>query len=462
MNLSHLALNSIVFDPLLLSRIQFGFTIAFHIIFPAFSIGLAGYLVINEALWLKTKNTLYRDIYKFWVKIFAVSFGMGVVSGVTLSYQIGTNWSVFSAKVSNVIGPLFGFEVLTAFFLEASFLGIMLFGWNKVSPKMHFLASCIVSIGTIISAFWIIAANSWMQTPQGFEIYNGIFYPSSWLKIIFNPSFFYRFFHMTIAAYITTAFVVGGVAAWYLLKNIHLSHAKIMFKMSMLMIFIAIPLQIFIGDLHGINTAKYQPAKLAAIEGIWENERGAGLKLFGVPDQEKQETKYSIEIPKLASLIITHDIDGEIIGLKSFNKNDRPLVFPVFWSFRVMVGIGFIMLATSLTAAWLYYRKRLFDTRWFQMWCIAIAPIGFVAIIFGWFVTELGRQPYIVYGLLRTSEAVSPILGQSVLISLIAFIVMYIFIFSAATYYILKLIAKGIKSQDQDSIYGDHNFSDKP
>jgi cytochrome d ubiquinol oxidase subunit I len=462
MHLSNLALDSTIFDPLLLSRIQFGFTIAFHIIFPAFSIGLAGYLVINEALWLKTKNKLYRDIYQFWIKIFAISFGMGVVSGIPLSYQIGTNWSVFSTKVSNVIGPLFGFEVLTAFFLEASFLGIMLFGWKKVGPKIHFLATAIVAIGTLISAFWIIAANSWMQTPQGFEIYNGIFYPTSWLEIIFNPSFIYRFFHMTIAAYLATAFVVAGVSAWYLLKNIYLAHAKIMFKMSMLMIFIAIPLQIFIGDLHGLNTAKYQPAKLAAIEGIWENERGAGLKIFGIPNQEKEQTKYSIEIPKFASLIIKHDINGEIIGLKSFAKNERPLVFPVFWSFRVMVGIGVMMLMTGLIAAWLYYHHRLFTTRWFQLWCIFTLPIGFVAIIAGWFVTEMGRQPYIVYGLLRTSEAVSPILGQNVLISLVAFIAMYIFIFSAATYYILKLIAKGIKSQDQDFIYGDHNISTKP
>ncbi len=459
MHLGNLALDSIIFNPLLLSRIQFGFTIAFHIIFPAFSIGLAGYLAINEALWLKTKNRLYRDIYQFWIKIFAISFGMGVVSGVSLSYQIGTNWSVFSAKVSNVIGPLFGFEVLTAFFLEASFLGIMLFGWNKVSNRIHFLATLIVTIGTIISAFWITAANSWMQTPQGFEIYNGIFYPTSWLKIIFNPSFLYRFFHMTIAAYLATAFVVAGVSAWYLFKNIYLDHAKIMFKMSMLMIFLAIPLQIFIGDLHGINTAKYQPAKLAAIEGIWENETGAGLRIFGIPNQEKEQTKYAIEIPKLASLIIKHDSNAEIIGLKSFAKNERPLVFPVFWSFRVMAGIGAIMLITGLIAAWLYYRRRLFVTKWFQLWCIFTIPTGFIAIIAGWFVTELGRQPYIVYGLLKTSEAVSPVLGQNVLISLTAFIAIYIFIFSAAIYYILKLIIKGIKSQDHEPIYGDHKIS---
>jgi len=435
-------------DPVLLARLQFAFTVSFHIIFPAFTIGLASFLAVVEWRWLKTGNTLYRDIYKMWVKIFAVTFGMGVVSGVVLSYQFGTNWSVFSDKVGNVIGPLLGYEVLTAFFLESSFLGIMLFGWGRVSPRMHFASTAIVAVGTLMSAFWILSANSWMQTPGGFEVREGgIFFPVNWIDVIFNASFPYRFAHMVVAAYLTTAFVIGGVSAWYLWKKRHEAQARIMFAMAMLMAVFVAPAQLFIGDLHGLNTLQHQPAKVAAMEGIWETEKGAALRLFGWPDEEAEETLYAIEIPKLASLILTHDAEGEIKGLKSWPKEDRPPVAAVFWSFRVMVAIGMAMILTGVIAAVLHFRKRLFDTRWFQLWCMMLTPSGFVAVLAGWFVTEIGRQPYTVYGVLRTSDSVSPVDGAHVAISLAAFVVVYFFIFGAGSYYILRQIGKGPQPQ---------------
>ncbi len=435
-------------DPVLLARMQFAFTVSFHIIFPAFTIGLASFLAVVEWRWLRTGNTLYRDIYKLWVKIFAVTFGMGVVSGVVLSYQFGTNWSVFSDKVGNIIGPLLGYEVLTAFFLESSFLGIMLFGWGRVSPRMHFAATVIVAVGTLISSFWILSANSWMQTPTGHEIRDGIFYPVNWIDIIFNPSFPYRLAHMVVAAYLTTAFVIGGVGAWYLWRRVHVAQARIMFAMAMLMAVFVAPVQIFIGDLHGLNTFKHQPAKVAAMEGAWETEKGAPLLLFGLPDMEAEETKHAIGIPKLASLILTHDRNGEIKGLKEWPKEDRPYVPVVFWAFRIMVAVGLAMFLTGVVAACLHFRKRLFDTRWFQLWCMALTPSGFVAVLAGWFVTEVGRQPYTVYGLLRTSESVSPVVGAHVAISLAAFVVVYFFIFGAGSYYILRLIGKGPQPMD--------------
>jgi cytochrome d ubiquinol oxidase subunit I len=450
-----------ILDPLLLARIQFAFTVSFHIIFPAFTIGLASWLAVLEWRWLKTGNPVFSEVYRMWVKIFAVTFGMGVVSGVVLSFQFGTNWSAFSDRAGNVLGPLLGYEVLTAFFLEASFLGVMLFGWNRVSPKMHFAATLIVAVGTLISAFWILSANSWMQTPQGFRVGpDGLLYPTDWLKVIFNPSFPYRFAHMVTAAYMTTAFAVAGVGGYYLWRGIHVKHARVMLGMAMIMAIFVAPAQAILGDLHGLNTVDHQPAKVAAIEGLWETERGAPLVLFGWPDQEEETTKYALEIPKLSSLILTHDLNGEVLGLKEWPKEDRPPSAVVFWSFRVMVGIGVLMIATGITALVLYFRKRLFDTKWFQYWCMAMTPAGFVAVLAGWFVTEIGRQPYIVYGVMRTAEAASPVAGTSVALSLAAFIFVYGFIFGAGTYYILKLIGKGPVPSEET--YGAHGVKKPP
>ncbi len=442
-----------LFDPVLLARIQFAFTISFHIIFPAFTIGLAGYLATVEWKYLKTKDESYKQIYKFWVKIFAIAFGMGVVSGIVLPYQFGTNWANFSAKTANVIGPLMGYEILTAFFLEATFLGIMIFGWKKVSPKMHFTSTVIVAIGTIISAFWILSVNSWMQTPTGFYMdENGFFHPKNWLDIIFNPSFPYRLVHMVIAAYLTTAFVVLGVSAWYLLKNKTIKQSKIMFAMALGFIVIFAPLQIIVGDFHGLNTLEHQPIKVAAMEGIWEDEKGASLRLFGIPDEKAEKTKYSIEIPKLASLILTHSLDGEIKGLKSWPKDERPPVAPVFFSFRVMVGIGLAMFAVALIGSYLYLRKRLFDTKWFHKICVAMMPAGFIAILAGWFVTEIGRQPYVVYGFMRTAEATSAIMVGKLFFSLSAFIFVYLIVFGAAMFYMTRLVRKGINIEGVNNV----------
>ena len=446
-------------DPVLLARIQFAFTISFHIIFPAFTIGLASWLAVVEWRWLRTGDKIYQDVYRMWVKIFAVCFGMGVVSGVVMSYQFGTNWSVFSDRVGNVIGPLLGYEVLTAFFLEASFLGIMLFGWGRVSARMHFTATCIVAIGTIISAFWILSANSWMQTPQGFEIgADGLLYPTSWMAIIFNPSFPVRFFHMITAAYLTTAFVVGGIGAYYLWRNIYVQHAKVMFGMAMIMAVFVSPLQLFIGHSHGANTMLHQPVKVAAMEGNWERGSNKPLYLFGMPNEETETTDYGIKIPGGASWVLTGSTQGEIPGLRDVPKEDRPPVAIVFWSFRVMVGIGMAMILTGIIGAYLFFRKRLFDTRNFQLWCIAMTPTGFIAVLAGWFVTEVGRQPWTAYGVIRTSESISPVIAEQVALTLIGFIVVYTFVFGAGSFYILKLIGKGPKSIGDGIKYYDHSM----
>ena len=446
-------------DAVLLARIQFAFTISFHIVFPAFTIGLASWLAVVEGLYLKTGKKIYEEVYRMWIKIFAVCFGMGVVSGVVMSYQFGTNWSVFSDKVGNVIGPLLGYEVLTAFFLEASFLGIMLFGWGRVSKKMHFASTVIVAVGTIISAFWILSANSWMQTPQGFEIRDdGLLYPTNWLEVIFNPSFPYRFMHMVTAAYLTTAFTVGGIGAYYLWKKKFTDHARIMFGMAMIMAVFVAPLQLVIGHSHGENTLHYQPVKVAAMEGNWERGTNKPLYLFGMPNEETEKTDYAIAIPNLASIVLTGSADGEIPGLKDVAKEDRPPVAIVFWSFRVMVGIGMAMILTGIVALILFFRKRLFESRLFQLWCMALTPAGFIAILAGWFVTEVGRQPYTAYGVIRTSESISPVIAEQVAISLAIFVVAYTLIFGAGTYYILKLIGKGPATVGDGQKYYDHSM----
>lgn len=450
-------INFMDLDPVLLSRIQFAFTISFHIIFPAFTIGLSGFLAVTEGIWLKTGKKIYKEIYHFWIKIFAVCFGIGVVTGVVMSYQFGTNWSSFSDITGSVIGPLLGYEVLTAFFLEASFLGIMLFGWGRVSDKMHFASTVIVAVGTSISAFWIISVNSWMQTPQGFGVdAQGLFYPISWIEIIFNPSFGYRFVHMLTAAYLTTSFMIGGVGAWYLLKKLHVKHARIMLGMAMIMALFVAPFQILVGDAHGLNTIEHQPSKIAAMEGLWDTQKGAPLVLFAIPDEENETNKFEIAIPKLSSLILTHNLDGEVKGLKDWPRAERPPVTVVFFAFRIMVAIGLLMTLTGIIALFLFLRKRLFDTKWFQMWCVAMAPSGFIAVLAGWFVTEVGRQPYTVFGVLKTADSSSPVLGEYVAISLLAFIVVYMLLLISALVYTSKLVRKG--PDHDDNIYGDHGL----
>ncbi|HUG97617.1 MAG TPA: cytochrome ubiquinol oxidase subunit I [Gammaproteobacteria bacterium] len=431
-------------DMVLLARIQFAFTIAFHIIFPAFTIGLASYLAVIEALWLRTGKPLYRELYKFWVKIFAVSFGMGVVSGVVLSFQFGTNWSVFSELTGNVLGPLLGYEVLTAFFLEASFLGIMLFGWDKVGPRLHFASTCIVAGGTLVSAFWILAANSWMQTPAGFEIRDGVFFATSWLEVIFNPSFPYRFVHMVLAAYLTTSLVVASVASLHLLRNTQPAHARVMMKMAMGFLAIVVPLQILAGHEHGAQVHRDQPIKLAAMEGHWESyEREAPLVLFAIPDQDGERNRFELAVPKIGSLIVTNSFEGEIKGLKEWPAEDRPPVAIVFWSFRIMFAIGVLMLFIGWFGAWQVWRGDLDRHRWFLQLCFLSGPLGFIAVISGWITAEVGRQPWTVYGLLRTVDSVSPVTAAAVGTSLIVFVFVYTIVFSAGSWYLFKIAWAG-------------------
>jgi cytochrome d ubiquinol oxidase subunit I len=422
-----------------LARMQFAFTVSFHIIFPSFTIGLASYLMVLEGLWLATRREIYLATFKFWLKIFPVAFGMGVVSGIVMTYQFGTNWSVFSDKTGPVLGPLMGYEVLSAFFLEAGFLGIMLFGLNRVGRRLHFFATAMVAFGTALSGFWILSVNSWMQTPAGHSINAaGQFIPENWFEIIFNPSFPFRFVHMMLAAYLTTAFVVGAVGAWHLLKDKTNPGARIMLSMAMWMAAIVTPVQIMAGDMHGLNTLEHQPAKIAAMEGHFEGERGAPLLLFGIPDMEAAETRYKVEVPKLGSIILTHSLDGRVPGLKDFPREDWPNATIVFFSFRVMVGIGFLMLGLGMWSLYLRWRGRLYDTPLFKRAALLMGPSGFVAVLAGWVTTEVGRQPFTVYGLLRTSESHSPVDAPAVATSLLVFIVVYFIVFGIGTYYILR------------------------
>jgi cytochrome bd ubiquinol oxidase subunit I len=442
------------FDALLLARIQFAFTVSFHFIFPAFSIGLASYLAVLNGLWLWKREPVYLGLFNYWKKIFAVAFGMGVVSGLVMSYQFGTNWSVFSEKAGPVIGPVMAYEVLTAFFLEAGFLGVMLFGLKRVGEGLHFVATLMVALGTLLSATWILAVNSWMQTPAGFGMNDaGQFIPLSWLAIIFNPSFPYRLVHTVLAAYLTTALFVGGVAAWHLIKYGQNAGGRKAFSMAMWMLVIVAPIQILAGDFHGLNTLEHQPAKIAAMEGHYETHRGAPLILFGWPDDAAEETRYQVAIPKLGSFILAHDLNAEIKGLKAFPPEDRPPALIVFWSFRIMVGLGFAMLALGLWA--LYQRtitKNLYGNRWLLRFAVAMSPAGFIAVIAGWVTTEVGRQPFTVYGLMRTADSVSPIAAPAVAASLIAFIVVYFLVFGAGTFYILRLAREIPQSPDDMDI----------
>jgi cytochrome d ubiquinol oxidase subunit I len=430
-------------DALLLARIQFGFTISFHIIFPAITIGLASYLAVLEACWLRTGKTVYRDLYHYWIKIFSVNFGMGVVSGLVMAYQFGTNWSFFSEFAGGVTGPLLSYEVLTAFFLEAGFLGVMLFGWTRVGPGLHFLATLMVALGTLVSATWILASNSWMQTPAGYEIVDGRVVPVDWLAVIFNPSFPFRLVHMGLAAFLSTALLVGACAAWHLLRGNGSKHVRKMFAMAMGMLVLVAPLQAYVGDAHGLNTLKYQPAKIAAIEGHWENEPGVSgvpLNLIGWPDMEQERTLFAVQIPHLDSVILTHSWDGQFKGLKSFPPQDRPNATIVFWTFRVMVGLAMLMITLGLWALWARWRGKLYDSRLLQRFALAMGPAGLVAMLAGWYTTEIGRQPWVVYGLMRTADGVTPHQAPEVGLTLLLFVLVYFLVFGAGIRYLLRLM----------------------
>jgi cytochrome d ubiquinol oxidase subunit I len=445
-------------DAALFARVQFAFTIAFHIVFPAFSIGLSAFVATLEVLWLRTKKPHYHTLARFWTKIFAVSFAMGVVSGIVMEYQLGTNWSRFAAIIGNTLGPLFSYEVLTAFFLEASFLGIMLFGWNRFPPWLHTTASIIVAFGTALSGFWILAANSWMHTPAGFAIENGVTYPVDWSEIIFNPSFPYRFTHMMIATYLTTSLVVAAAGARYLLSGHFPQEARTMLHMGLGMLAVLAPLQAVVGDFHGLNTLKHQPVKIAAIEAHWDGAEPAALVLFAWPDERGERNLMEVAIPNLGALIITHDWNGRFKGLRDFKREDRPPVKPVFFMFRVMVALGLLMIATGIVGVILWWRKRLLEARWFLRPLTYGWPVGFIALLAGWMVTEIGRQPWIAYGVLRTRDAISPVTAAQVLTSLVLFVIVYFIVFSIGIWYISKMIVKG----PQGSMAGPEALPNRP
>ncbi len=429
---------------LLLSRLQFAFTISFHIIFPAFSIGIAAFLVVMEGLWLKTNNSIYYQIIRFWTKIFALTFGMGVVSGIVMEFQLGTNWAGFTKLIGSVLGPLFVYEVLSAFFIEAGFIGVMIFGWNKVGPKLHYLATILVTLGTTISAYWIMSANSWMQHPVGFTLIDGKYVANNWPLIIFNPYTFPRFIHMLLASYLATTFVIISVSAYYLLKGKFIEFAQKSLTSAVIMATVLIPLQIFVGDDSGLEVHKHQPIKTAAIEGVWNTQKDVPLLLLAWPSNTEQKNKFELGIPYGASLINTHNLHGELAGLKTVSTKDQPEVWIVFCCFRIMVAMAFIMLAYALSALVLIMKKQLFNSKIMLKVSQCMAPVGFIAIITGWFTAEIGRQPWVVYGLIRTDSAISDVSMHNVLVSLALIVVVYGVIFGYFYFHFLdKTIKKG-------------------
>jgi cytochrome d ubiquinol oxidase subunit I len=445
-------------DPLLLSRIQFAFVVSFHAIFPVFTIGLASFIAFLEILFFKTGNPVWERLSAFWVQVFAVVFGMGVVSGIVMSFQFGTNWSNYSYAAANFLGPVLSYEVITAFFLEAAFLGVLLFGRNRVPKGVHLFAACMVALGTFISSFWILAANSWMHTPAGVELRDGVFFVTSWTEAIFNPSFPYRFMHMGLASFLTGAFVVAGVSAWYLLRGREVEVNRKGLSMCLWLILIVAPTQAVVGDFHGINTLEYQPTKVAAMEGNWETTKGMPLLLAAWPDRDTQSNLFEIGIPKLGSMILTHDWDGEVAGLKEVPVEEQPPVALVFWSFRVMVGIGLLMIAMGLTGLVLRRNQRYWQTPWFLQTLRLMSVTPFIAVLAGWIVTEAGRAPWLVYGLMTHAEGVTPSLtGPMALFTLIGYIVVYAMIFSAGLYYLMRVLQDGLEikkhADDVDEVH---------
>lgn len=436
-------------DPILLARIQFAANISFHILFPTITIALGWLLLFFKLRWRFTGNPKWNAAYRTWVKVFALSFALGVVSGITMSFQFGTNWPGYMEHVGNIAGPLLGYEVLTAFFLEAAFLGIMLFGQGRVSDRVHTLATLLVAVGTTLSAFWILVLNSWMQTPVGFEMIDGQAHPTDWAAIVFNPSFPYRLTHMLLASGLTVAFLVAGLSAWRRLRGDRGSEVQATLRTGLMLGALLIPLQIFVGDLHGLNTLEHQPAKVAAMEGIWDTERGAGLRLFALPNQATRSNDYEIKIPKLASLILTHTSEGEVKGLNDFEHH--PPVAPVFWSFRVMVGIGMLMLAVSWLGVW-QLKRRGEPARWLLRVLVGMSFAGWGATLAGWYVTEIGRQPWLVYGVLRTADAASSVPAPLIGLSLGLYLTIYAVLLVAYVSVLFHLMHKASKGELDDTV----------
>ncbi|MGM0569118.1 cytochrome ubiquinol oxidase subunit I [Marinobacter sp.] len=435
-------------DPLLLSRIQFAFVVSFHAIFPVFTIGLASFIAVLEGLAFKTENPVWTRLSTFWTKVFAVVFGMGVVSGIVMSFQFGTNWSNFSQATANFMGPVLSYEVVTAFFLEAAFLGVLLFGRDKVPPGVHLFAALMVALGTFISSFWILSANSWMQTPAGVELRDGVFHVVSWSEALFNPSFYWRFLHMGVASFLTGGFVVAGVSAWFLLRGREVEANRKALSMCLWMLLFIAPAQAVIGDFHGLNTQEHQPVKVAAMEGNWETSTRVPLLLFALPDQANQTNRFEVGIPGMASLILAHDIDGEVPGLDLAPVEEQPPVFLVFWSFRIMVGLGFLMIGFAIAGLILRRGGRYATTNWFLQGLRLMALTPFVAVLSGWFVTEFGRAPWLVYGMMTQAEGVTPSLsGGMALFTLIGYIVVYALVFSAGVYYLMRVLHDGLEAK---------------
>jgi cytochrome d ubiquinol oxidase subunit I len=436
-------------DPLVLSRLQFAWVVAWHILLPALTVGLASYIALLEGIWFVSGKEIWFRISGFWARIFAVAFGMGVVSGVVMPFQFGTNWSRFSDATANIISPMLAYEGLTAFTLEAGFLGVMLFGRHLVPRWAHFASAVLVAAGTLFSTFWILVTNSWMQTPGGYKIVNGIFYPTSWRAIIFSASFPYRFMHTVAGFYVTTGFVVLGIGAALLWKGKSRDEARLMLSMTLWLLTVLVPLQIFLGDLQGLNTLHHQPAKLAAIEAHWNHEARAPLTLFAIPDQQAQTNRNAIEVPLLGSLILTHDLNGVVPGLKDFPRENLPPVIIPFFAFRIMVGIGLLMLALVAAGLWLRARARLYNTNWYLKALMWATPMGFIAVVAGWTTTEVGRQPWTVYGVMRTAQSVTPSLtGFDVLLSLAGYIAVYCVMFPTGLWFVLRIVRGGVSPEE--------------